>query len=176
MTTYVWYFIRATGTVAYLLLYASVMVGLFSQVQKKRRKKVKNTLHLHEALSNWALILVTCHLVFLFFDTYLSFQWFELFLPFTTDYKPFPMAIGTFSFYILLITFVTTKLRKKIGIQTWRKLHMLTPFLYIFVTAHALLIGTDFQAFSIFILNMVPLAVFLWLLFKRYDTGAVVKS
>jgi sulfoxide reductase heme-binding subunit YedZ len=171
MTTYVWYFIRATGTVAYLILYTSVMVGLFSQVQKKRKQKIGNTLYLHESLSNWALILIAAHLIFLFFDTYVSFQWFELLVPFATDYKPLPMAIGTVSLYALLVTFITTKLRKQIGIQTWRKLHMLTPVLYIFVTAHALLIGTDFQASSILLLNILPLSIFLWLLFKRHGTS-----
>ena len=57
-----WYAIRATGVVAYLLLYLAVLMGLFSAVQKKRKKKVNNILHLHEVLSDWSLIMTGGHL------------------------------------------------------------------------------------------------------------------
>ena len=58
-----WYAIRATGIVAYLLLYLAVLMGLFSAVlQKKRKKKVNNILHLHEVLSDWSLIMTGGHL------------------------------------------------------------------------------------------------------------------
>lgn len=152
-----WYFIRATGSVAYLLLYLAVITGLYSQVRKKRKQKVNGTLFLHESLSNWALILVFGHLGFLLIDSYFKFTWKELLIPFNTSYQPFAMALGILSFYFLIVTVLTSKARKKIGYQRWRKLHALNPFLYILVTLHGLMIGTDFQGTFLAVVNLAPL-------------------
>jgi predicted ferric reductase len=161
-----WYMIRATGLVAYLLLYLSVIIGLYSQVQKKRKQKVTASLFLHEALSNWALYLVIGHVGFLLIDSYISLQWFEVLIPFNSDYKPLPMALGALSLYFLIITIVTSKARKKIGYQKWRKLHALNPILYIFVTMHGLLIGTDIQAAVLAAVNILPIIIIGGMLFK----------
>ncbi|WP_251028239.1 ferric reductase-like transmembrane domain-containing protein [Bacillus sp. ISL-77] len=152
-----WYMIRASGLVAYLLLYLSVIIGLYSQVQKKRKQKVTTSLFLHESLSNWALYLVLGHVGFLLIDSYISLQWLEILIPFNTDYKPLPMALGALSLYFLIMTIVTSKARKKIGYQKWRKLHALNPVLYIFVTIHGLLIGTDIQGAVLAAVNILPL-------------------
>jgi methionine sulfoxide reductase heme-binding subunit len=154
-----WYMIRATGLVAYLLLYLSVIIGLYSQVQKKRKQKVTASLFLHESLSNWALYLVAGHVGFLLIDSYISLQWFEVLIPFNTDYKPLPMALGALSLYFLIMTIITSKVRKKIGYQKWRKLHALNPVLYIFVTIHGLFIGTDIQAAVLAAVNILPIII-----------------
>jgi predicted ferric reductase len=166
MEMFEWYIIRATGTVAYLLLYLSVIIGLYSQVQKKRKQKVTSTLFLHEELSNWALILVIGHIGFLLIDSYISFQWSEVLIPFSTNYKPLPMALGIFSLYFLFMTILTSKARKKMGYQKWRKLHALNPILYVFVTIHGLFIGTDFQGGVLAIVNLVPFIILGGLLLK----------
>lgn len=166
MELFEWYVIRATGTVAYLLLYLAVIIGLYSQVQKKRKQKVTITLHLHEALSNWALYMTIGHLGFLLIDSYMSFKWTEVLVPFGGNYKPLPMAMGTVSLYFLIITILTSKARKKIGYQRWRKLHALNPILYILVTLHGLFIGTDFQGVILAAVNILPLLVMGGLLLK----------
>jgi DMSO/TMAO reductase YedYZ heme-binding membrane subunit len=159
MQTLEWYMIRATGTVAYILLYLTVIVGLFSQVQKKRKKKMTGVINLHEELSNWAIVLVGGHLGFLLLDTYIGFKWTEIFIPLATNYKPIPMALGTLSFYFLVMTIITSKLRKKVGYLKWRKLHALNPILYIMVTIHGLWIGTDFNGELLAIFNLVPIFI-----------------
>ena len=170
MEMFEWYMIRATGTVSYLLLYLSVLLGLYSQVQKKRKQKVTVSLFLHEALSNWALILVLGHVGFLLIDSYISFQWVEVLTPFNTDYKPLPMAMGTVSLYFLIMTIFTSKVRKKIGYKKWRKLHALNPILYILVTLHGLFIGTDFQGVVLLVINILPALLIGSLLFRDKPT------
>lgn len=167
MELFEWYMIRATGTVAYLLLYLSVMIGLYSQVQKKRKQSVVVPLTLHESLANWALYLTIGHVVLLLIDTYISFTWVEVLIPFNTDYKPLPMAFGIFSLYFLVMTIVTSKMRKKIGYHKWRKLHALNPILYIMVTVHGLLIGTDFQAVVVAAVNIIPIILMAFMVPKN---------
>lgn len=159
METFEWYAIRATGTVAYLLLYLAVLTGLYSMVQKKRKKKINGIIHLHEALSNWSLILTCGHLGILLIDSYFPFKLSEVLIPFASGYETISMAMGTIAFYFLIITILTSKFRKKIGYQRWRKLHALNPILYILVTLHGLMSGTDFQGTILAVVNIAPLIV-----------------
>jgi methionine sulfoxide reductase heme-binding subunit len=76
------------------------------------------------------------------------------------------MALGALSFYFLIMTIVTSNLRKKIGYQKWRKLHALNPILYIFVTIHGLMIGTDIQAGVLIGINLLPIIVMGGILMK----------
>ncbi|NRD76845.1 ferric reductase-like transmembrane domain-containing protein [Bacillus sp. BRMEA1] len=154
-----WYAIRATGTVAYLLMYLSVIIGLYSMVQKKRKKKINNIIHLHEALGDWSLILTFGHLGVLLIDSYFTFKWSDILIPFTSNYQTISMALGTLGTYFLIITIVSSKLRKKIGYQRWRKLHALNPILYIMVTMHGLMSGTDFSGPVLAVVNIVPIIV-----------------
>ncbi|WP_379971186.1 ferric reductase-like transmembrane domain-containing protein [Ectobacillus sp. sgz5001026] len=172
MNEYIWYLIRATGTVAYILLYVATIIGLYTQILKRKKRKINTWLNLHEPLSNWAFILVLAHLGFLFFDAYAKFTWTDLLIPFSTSYKPLPMALGIFSLYILTITIITTKLRKAIGIKFWRKLHVFTPIMYILVTVHSVLIGTDFQLTIVMLINLIPVITFSWIFMKRHDSQA----
>jgi sulfoxide reductase heme-binding subunit YedZ len=159
MQMFEWYMIRATGTVAYLMLYFAVIVGLYSQVRKKRKQKMTTTLYWHESLANWALILTIGHVGFLLIDSYISFKWLEVLVPFTSHYKPLPMALGTLSLYFLIITVLTSKGRKTIGYQKWRKLHALNPILYILATVHGLFIGTDFKGVILAVVNILPFII-----------------
>jgi methionine sulfoxide reductase heme-binding subunit len=159
METFEWYAIRATGTVAYLLLYAAVLTGLYSMVQKKRKKKVNNLLHFHEVLSDWSLILTFGHLGVLLIDSYFPFKLSEILIPFASGYETVSMAMGTIATYFLILTIITSKFRKKIGFQRWRKLHALNPILYILVTLHGLMSGTDFQGTILATVNIAPIII-----------------
>lgn len=152
-----WYAIRATGTVAYLLLYLAALTGLYSMVLKKRKKKINHIIYFHEALSDWSLILTCGHLGVLLLDSYFPFKLSEVLIPFASGYETISMALGTIAFYFLIITIFTSKFRKKIGYQRWHKLHALNPILYIFVTLHGLISGTDFQGAIIAIVNIAPI-------------------
>ncbi|MDQ6600628.1 hypothetical protein E2K98_28140 [Bacillus salipaludis] len=166
METFEWYAIRATGTIAYLLLYAAVLTGLYSMVQKKRKKKVNNLLHLHEVLSDWSLILTGGHLGILLIDSYLPFKLSEILIPFASGYETISMAMGSIATYFLILTIITSKFRNKIGYQRWRKLHALNPILYILVTLHGLLSGTDFQGTILAAVNIAPVIIFGGMLFS----------
>lgn len=159
METFEWYAIRATGTVAYVLLYMAVLSGLFSAVQKKRKKKINNLLYLHESLSDWALILTCGHLGVLLVDSYFPFKLSQILIPFSSGYETVSMALGTLATYFLIMTILTSKLRKKIGYQRWQKLHALNPLLYICVTFHGLMSGSDFFGPVLAAVNIAPVIV-----------------
>ena len=154
-----WYAIRATGVVAYLLLYLAALTGLYSAVQKKRKKKVTNLLHFHEVVSDWSLIMTGGHLGILLIDAFMKFSWTDILIPFSGSYETISMGLGSIATYFLILTIVTSKFRKKIGYQRWQKLHALNPILYILVTAHGLMSGTDFQGTVLAVVNIVPVVL-----------------
>lgn len=166
MEMFEWHLIRATGTISYLLLYLSVMIGLYTQVQKMRKQKMTVPLIFHEALSNWTFFLTIGHVVITLIDKYMSFQWFEVLIPFQTDYQRVPMALGILALYFLILTMVTSKARKKIGYQVFRKIHALNPILYVFTTIHGLMMGSDFQGTVLAAVNILPFIIFGVILLK----------
>ncbi|MDR7000147.1 ferric reductase-like transmembrane domain-containing protein [Neobacillus niacini] len=154
-----WYAIRATGVVAYLLLYLAALTGVYSAVQKKRKKKINGILHFHEVLSDWSLIMTCGHLEILLIDSYFPFKLSEVLIPFASGYETISMAMGTIGVYFFILTIITSKFRKKIGYQRWQKLHALNPILYILVTLHGLLSGSDFPGTILAAVNIAPIIV-----------------
>ena len=128
-------------------------------VKKKRNKKINGILHFHEVLSDWSLIMTAGHLGILLIDSYFPFKLSAILIPFASGYETISMAMGTFAFYFLIITLITSKFRKKIGYQRWRKLHALNPILYILVTMHGLMSGTDFQGTILAAVNLIPVII-----------------
>lgn len=166
MTLYIWYIIRATGTIAYILMYVTVLSGIYSQYAKKK-KKINNVLFLHEKLSDWTLILTIFHVSLLFLDSYVSLTWLEILIAFQTDYKPIGTATGIVGLYFLGFTMITSKAKKIIGHQVWKKLHGLNPLLYVLVTIHGIFLGTDTHAAFYIALNMIPFLLIIMSLVKK---------
>ncbi|MEH7076000.1 ferric reductase-like transmembrane domain-containing protein [Neobacillus drentensis] len=161
MESFEWYAIRATGVVAYLLLYLAALTGIYSAVQKKRKKKVNHLLHFHEVLSDWSLNMTAGHLGILLIDAYMKFSGSDILIPFSGSYETISMGIGSIATYFLVLTIVTSKFRKQIGYKRWQKLHALNPILYILVTVHGLMSGTDFQGMVLAVVNIVPVVLML---------------
>ena len=99
------------------------------------------------------------HLGVLLIDSYFPFKLSEVLIPFTSGYETISMGLGTIGFYFLIVTILTSKFRKKIGYQRWRKLHALNPILYILVTMHGLMSGTDFSGSILAVVNIAPLII-----------------
>lgn len=171
-----WYAIRATGIVAYLLLYLAVLTGLYSAVQKKRKKKVNNLLLFHEVLSDWSLIMTAGHLGILLIDAYMKFSWSDILIPFSGSYETISIGLGSIATYFLILTIVTSKFRKKIGYKKWQKLHALNPILYILVTVHGLMSGTDFQGTVLAVVNIVPVVLMLGMFPSDSDKKKLVEG
>jgi predicted ferric reductase len=67
----------------------------------------------------------------------------QILIPFLSPYRPFWVGLGVIAFYITLLVTVTFYLRSKIGMKTFRSLHVLSLLGYLGVTFHGLFAGTD---------------------------------
>jgi methionine sulfoxide reductase heme-binding subunit len=165
-----WSLIRSSGIVAYLLLSLSVAAGLYVSIRKRSGGKGAMWSFFHIAVGNWALYLSIFHGILVSYDTYVGFQWRELLIPFASHYKTIGMAMGTLGLYALFVTVFTSEFRQAIGISRWQKLHRVNPLLYIMVTFHGILTGTDTDTSWGLYMYLSSALVIMILLYFRFRT------
>lgn len=140
----VWYFTRAAGSVAYLLLSGSTIWGLIlsSRIVADHVPPAL-ALALHNSLAWLAISFATLHALALLGDGYYSYRVVDLLVPFVGPYRPLWVGLGTLGLYGAVLTSASFGLRRWIGQRLWRRLHALTFVVYAFATLHGLLAGTD---------------------------------
>lgn len=139
-----WHLVRSSGVVAYVLLLASTIWGLFlsSQVVKDWSPGVLS-MTIHTTISWLALLLGLVHALLLMFDDYLSYTLGDILIPFTGPYRPEAVGLGTLAFWLMLIIALSFPLKKRIGHQTWKRLHYTSYIAFGMVSAHGIFAGTD---------------------------------
>ena len=139
-----WYVTRASGIIAYLLLWVSTILGL--AVTSKYLDGMLDRLFsydFHEFISLLSLAFTLVHVLVLILDHYLPYSIVQILVPFISPYRPFWVGVGVIAFYIILLVTVTFYLRNRIGTHTFRAIHVLSLLGYIGVTLHGYYAGTD---------------------------------
>jgi DMSO/TMAO reductase YedYZ heme-binding membrane subunit len=139
-----WYVTRATGIVAWALLAASVLWGLFIT----NKTLVRSTppawvLDLHRHLGGLAVVFVGVHVAVLPLDTYTDWGWADLFVPMASRWHPIPIAFGIVGLYLLLAVEITSLLGRRLPRVWWRRIHLLSFPLYVVASIHLFAAGTD---------------------------------
>jgi predicted ferric reductase len=139
-----WFITRAAGLMAYLLFWLSTVWGL--AVSSKIFDRLLNrpfTFDTHGYLSLLALGFIFIHVAVLMWDSYAPFSLVQLLVPFTSAYRPLPVAFGIISLYLTILVTVSFYLRRRIGYKTSRMLHYFSFLAYIGATVHGILAGAD---------------------------------
>ena len=138
-----WYLARSLGIVAYALLTASMLWGLWLSTRTPARQGRAWLLEVHRALGGLAVLFVLGHLGALVADSYIDFGVIDLLVPFASDWQPRAVAWGVLGFYLLAAVEVTSLLRRTLTRRSWRKVHLAAFAAYLMATAHFLTAGTD---------------------------------
>ena len=143
----VWYAIRASGLVAYLLLTASTVWGIMltSKVVKEWVPAAV-ALDLHNYLSWTAIGITVLHTVLLLFSDFFNYSVLNLLVPFTGPYEPLWVGLGIIGLYLMVLTSATFYIIKRIGMRTFRLIHYLTYVGFVLSLLHSLMAGTDESA------------------------------
>jgi predicted ferric reductase len=139
-----WYVTRASGILAYLLLWLSMVLGLgvTSKIFDRLLDRLF-TYDFHQFISLLSIAFVVLHVAVLLLDRYLPYSIWQILIPFISPYRPFWVGIGVIGFYLTLLVTVTFYLRKKIGMKAFRLIHILSLVGYLGVTLHGIYAGTD---------------------------------
>jgi predicted ferric reductase len=139
-----WYVTRASGIIAYLLLWFSTILGL--AVTSKYLDGMLDrlfTYDFHEFISLLSVAFTLVHVLVLLLDRYMPYSLAQILVPFISPYRPFWVGVGVIAFYMILLVTITFYLRNRIGTRAFRIIHVVSLLGYIGVTLHGYYSGTD---------------------------------
>jgi sulfoxide reductase heme-binding subunit YedZ len=139
-----WYVTRASGIIAYLLLWFSMVLGL--GVTSKFFDHMLDrifTYDFHQFISLLSIAFVVLHVVVLLLDRYLPYSIGQILVPFISPYRPFWVGVGVIAFYLIILVTVTFYIKRQIGMRAFRIIHILSLLGYVGATFHGIYAGTD---------------------------------
>lgn len=162
-----WTIARAGGFTALLLLTLAVASGLAMSVQWQSSSKWPRIINnaLHNFLTLMSTIFVGLHILTLWIDPFTHFNWYEMFIPLTSSYRPLWTAFGIIGLYLGIAIGISTLLRSRIGYRWWRRLHVFTILIYTLVIIHGITSGSDtttwwgYGIYTLCILTVCPFLV-----------------
>ena len=139
-----WYVTRAAGVSAYVLLALVVDLGIVSSLARQLGERVSWIVdEAHQFIALLAAAFVALHLGVLLFDPFITFSLANLLVPFGEPYQPLGISLGVLGLYALLIVLVSSWLRRFTSRSFWRGLHYASFAVFVLVTLHGLLSGSD---------------------------------
>lgn len=139
-----WYFTRAAGLTAYLLLWLSTFWGLVLPTRFFEGKlHGAFSFEFHQFISLLAIAFTLAHVAVLMFDAYIRFSLAQILIPFLSDYRPLWTGLGGVTLYIVLLVSITFYLKDKIGMRAFRAIHIASLLGFFGAALHGLTAGTD---------------------------------
>jgi len=142
-----WDIARAGGFVTYVLAALAVALGLALSMKLQSPRHWPRIINneLHNFVTLLALVFTVVHVLAVWIDPFTRFSWYEVFIPFISHYRTVWMALGIVSLYLGLAIGLSTWIRPLIGYAWWRRLHYVTLAIYLLVTVHGIMTGSDTQ-------------------------------
>jgi methionine sulfoxide reductase heme-binding subunit len=139
-----WYAARAAGVVAYLLVSASVALGLLLAGKERLERWPRFAVEdVHRFAGVLAGTFIAMHLFWLAVDSQAHLGVRGLLIPFTSSYRSLWTGLGIVAAELLLALAITNHYRKRLPYSLWRRLHYLNFVVWIAATGHGLGAGSD---------------------------------
>jgi sulfoxide reductase heme-binding subunit YedZ len=139
----IWYFARSAGIVAYLLLSASVLLGILMAGRTAFTWPRFAVEEVHRTLAIATGVFIALHGGTLMLDKVVPIGLGQELVPFTSSYSPFAVGLGVCAMELIAAVGVTNALRRRIPHAFWRKAHYLTLPAWLLATVHGVVAGTD---------------------------------
>ena len=154
-----WYATRATGLVTLLLLTASMLLGITTAGRFASEKWPRFlTVGLHRNITLLVLVFLALHVGTTVVDTYTSIPATAAVIPFASSYKAPWLGLGAVAVDLLIAVLVTSLLRSRLGLRTWRGLHWLAYVCWPAALVHGLGTGTDRRTLWVFAATLACVA------------------
>lgn len=142
--TATWDFERAAGFAAYLLLWASTVLGIAVHFRVRPANwPLSMVLESHRICSSLALSFVAGHVTALLVDPVVQFSPLDVVVPFTSSYRAIQVGLGTVAIWLLIATLASTAAAGRMRYSTWRTVHYLAFPCYLLALIHGITAGTD---------------------------------
>ncbi|MDR7416052.1 MAG: hypothetical protein QN193_03660 [Armatimonadota bacterium] len=161
-----WHASRATGGVAYALLWMSVCLGLLQAARLVRGPACGALVEIHRFVSGLGLGFSILHALLFLGDRSLRPRLAEVLLPFGfAPYRPVEVGLGQMALWTALLVYGSWYMRRRMGHRAWRRIHYAAFGAYLLATVHAVGAGTDVPdpVFGGFLVGTAALAYTLFL-------------
>ncbi|MBW5447480.1 hypothetical protein GE107_15590 [Cohnella sp. CFH 77786] len=162
-----WMIARATGLIAYYLLFAGMFLGILYGTPKLTGVWKTRFYRWHSRTQNLGLLFILAHAMVLVIDHYSPFSWSDLLIPFSHPEHPVVYGIGSLAFYGMLVVLLTSDFRLLMNGKLWIALHLLAYPVYFLALLHGIFAGTDTQSVPVFAGYLVTAAALLAVTFYR---------
>ncbi|WP_436536877.1 ferric reductase-like transmembrane domain-containing protein [Actinoplanes sp. HUAS TT8] len=174
MTDALWYFARGSGVVSLILLTTVVALGIGTRSGRTAFGLPRFAVSLlHRNASLLAVVFLAGHVLSLLLDPYAQLKVLDLVLPFAGSYRPFWLGLGTVAVDLVLAMVVTSLLRRRLGVRTWRIVHWLAYLCWPVALMHGLGTGTDRGTWWLWAISMACAAIVAAAVVWRISTGFV---
>jgi sulfoxide reductase heme-binding subunit YedZ len=158
--SYLWYATRATGEVALLFLTIVLALGVMSAIRVGGRKVPRFVIAgIHRNLTLTGLGFLVVHILTTLLDSYAPIGVLDTLVPFASAYRPIWLGLGTLAFDLLLVLTVTSLLRTRIGLRSWKVLHWTAYGCWVTALIHALGTGSDVRTSAFLFLAGICCAI-----------------
>ncbi len=176
-STWAWYFGRATGLVALVLLTAVVVLGTLGPLRVKSNAWPRFAIRtVHRDASLLTLLVIAIHVVVLVLDGYVQIPLSAGILPWGSSYMPFWVGIGALSFDLLIAIAVTSLVRRRLGYRTWRFVHWFAYVSWPMAVLHGIVAGSDSSASWALALTIACVATVAAAVVLRLQYGATTRT
>jgi DMSO/TMAO reductase YedYZ heme-binding membrane subunit len=139
-----WYLTRGTGVVALLFVTAAVVIGIIASLRVGGGRSPRFVVAgLHRNISLVTVAFIVVHVVTTVLDAYAPISFVDAVVPFVSAYRPIWLGLGAVAFDIVLALIITSLVRVRLGLRTWRSIHWFAYACFPIAVVHALGTGTD---------------------------------
>lgn len=141
---FIWYFSRAAGAVALLLLAIATIIGILGTAPRWGAQRRAFVQRMHRSFTGIAVVFLALHILTVVVDSYVSVSPLAVLVPFTSAYSTFWVALGTVAVDLLIAITFSSLMRRKLRHTTWRYLHLSAYALFPIGAIHAIAVkGSD---------------------------------
>ncbi len=134
-----WLVSRASGLILLVAFTAVFVLGVSTRTGARSRKWPRFAVaELHRTLSLFAVALLGLHVATAVLDPYVSIGWLATVLPFTSHYETLAIGAGTLAVDLGGAVLITSLLRGRLGLRTWRAVHYLAYLAWPVAFVHAI--------------------------------------
>jgi methionine sulfoxide reductase heme-binding subunit len=139
-----WYSIRASGVVAFVLLTCTVLVGVGLAGKVRLTRWPRFTVDaLHRYLGTLFWVFLGVHVLATAVDSYVKLSITDIVVPFASSYRTTGLGLGIVATELLLALAIVNRLRDKLSYRFWRRAHYLNFAVWVGSTLHGVYTGTD---------------------------------
>src|SRR5215470_15785519 len=144
MNEALWYTARGAGTISLILLTVVVVLGVGSRSGRPVFGLPRfGVAAVHGNASLIALGLLLVHMFGLLLDPYAQLRLVDLVIPFGAAYRPLWLGLGTLAMDLLIVVWLSTLVRHRIGARVWRAIHWVSYAIWPIALLHTLYDGSD---------------------------------